>query len=216
MTQVLAGAALAFVRRGEDRAALVFEDARAVETGGWHEGMNLAAARGVPLIVVLLEESSRVAAIARAYGAESLTARSPSLADLFETARRARRRATARRRPVLMALPGSGSNSGSTASGGVGCDGADSTGAADRWQVLDDMMASTLEDKILCEARVAAIERAAAAGVDHAMARIGREPAPQPEDALADTTTGRAPARPWTRRRNPHPAGRRGEVAGAG
>jgi pyruvate dehydrogenase E1 component alpha subunit len=51
---VAAGAALAFGLRKEPRVAVVVDDASALESGGWHEGFALAAARGVPLVAVLL------------------------------------------------------------------------------------------------------------------------------------------------------------------
>lgn len=54
---VAAGAALAFGLRGEARVAVVIDDASAVQSGGWHEGLSLAAARHVPLVTVLLHAS---------------------------------------------------------------------------------------------------------------------------------------------------------------
>ena len=60
MTQVLAGAALGFAQRGEDRAALVFEARAALQAGGWHEGMNLGGVVRAPLIVVVGIPSPRI------------------------------------------------------------------------------------------------------------------------------------------------------------
>lgn len=56
---VAAGAALAFRLRAEARIAVVVESAAAAASGGWHEGLNLAAAQRAPLVVVLLNEPGR-------------------------------------------------------------------------------------------------------------------------------------------------------------
>ena len=55
------------------------------------------------------------------------------------------------------------------------------------------------------ESELEAIERAAIAGVDHASARLEKEPAPAARDALAPVLTGAAPLAPWTRRDPPVP-----------
>lgn len=49
---VMAGFAFAFKRRGEPRVALTYIGDGGTSTGDFHEGMNVAAALGVPLVVV--------------------------------------------------------------------------------------------------------------------------------------------------------------------
>ncbi|MBI4540411.1 MAG: thiamine pyrophosphate-dependent dehydrogenase E1 component subunit alpha [Gemmatimonadetes bacterium] len=51
--EVLAGIALAFRIRGEDRVALVYQGEGATSTGQFHEGLNLAAVQRCPLIVIV-------------------------------------------------------------------------------------------------------------------------------------------------------------------
>ena len=53
MVEVMAGITLAFRVRGEDRVGLVFSGEEETSTSAWHEGINLAAARSCPLIVVV-------------------------------------------------------------------------------------------------------------------------------------------------------------------
>jgi pyruvate dehydrogenase E1 component alpha subunit/2-oxoisovalerate dehydrogenase E1 component alpha subunit len=53
MAEVLAGVALAFKLRGEDRVALVFGGDGQTSTGAWHEGVNFAAIQRCPLVVVV-------------------------------------------------------------------------------------------------------------------------------------------------------------------
>lgn len=53
MIEVLAGVALSFRLRGEDRVALAYAGDGMTSTGGFHEGLSLAAAQRLPLIVVV-------------------------------------------------------------------------------------------------------------------------------------------------------------------
>jgi pyruvate dehydrogenase E1 component alpha subunit len=53
LMEVLAGVALAFRLRDEARVALLVTDAEDADSGYWHEGINLAAVQGAPLVVVV-------------------------------------------------------------------------------------------------------------------------------------------------------------------
>lgn len=53
MVPVIAGVAMAFRQRGEDRVALTWVGDGASKTSAFHEGLNLAAVRRVPAIFVL-------------------------------------------------------------------------------------------------------------------------------------------------------------------
>ncbi|MFQ5600724.1 MAG: thiamine pyrophosphate-dependent dehydrogenase E1 component subunit alpha [Candidatus Krumholzibacteriia bacterium] len=53
LVPVCAGAALAFKQRREDRVALTWVGDGSTRTGDFHEGMSLAAALGLPLVVVI-------------------------------------------------------------------------------------------------------------------------------------------------------------------
>jgi TPP-dependent pyruvate/acetoin dehydrogenase alpha subunit len=50
---VMAGVAMTFVQRGEDRVAMVYIGDGASSTGAFHEGINFAAVRRLPLVVIL-------------------------------------------------------------------------------------------------------------------------------------------------------------------
>ena len=191
MTQVLAGAAFAFRQRGEDRAALVFEEYSAVDTGSWHEGINVAGALRAPLIVVL-DAGSRgrdthatdVAKVARSYGVALTEVGDEPHYDLFRAVALARRGAVDGGGPVLIELKAPG---------------------ADRWAGHRDFAAWAVREGGVSRSDRSAIARAAAAGVDHAVDRIGKEPGPDPHDALAPVRTGCDPRQPWTRQEPPHP-----------
>jgi TPP-dependent pyruvate/acetoin dehydrogenase alpha subunit len=51
--EVMAGITLAFRLRGEDRVGMVFAGDGASSTGGWHEGLNLAAVQRCPMVLVV-------------------------------------------------------------------------------------------------------------------------------------------------------------------
>ena len=50
---IMAGVALAFKQRGEDRVAMTWVGDGATHTAACHEGMNLAAVQGVPAVIVI-------------------------------------------------------------------------------------------------------------------------------------------------------------------
>ena len=56
LVEVMAGAAMAFRLRGESRVALLVDDLEGTASGDWHEGLNLAAVQGVPMVLVLQGE----------------------------------------------------------------------------------------------------------------------------------------------------------------
>ncbi|MCY3612922.1 MAG: thiamine pyrophosphate-dependent enzyme [Gemmatimonadetes bacterium] len=192
MSQVLAGAALAFRQRKHSRAALAFEGSRALDAGGWHEGMNLAGALRAPLIVVLdvataaaAECAPSIGAVAEGYGfAYAELGQDPFDALVREVAA-ARRRAVDGAGPTLLAL-GPRSDS-------------------EPWALHERFLESASAEWGLAGPELAAIERAARAGVDHAVARLVKEPSPDPSDALAPVHTDHEPFPPWTRREPPSP-----------
>lgn len=193
MTQVLAGAALAFRQRRQNRAALVFERSRALDAGGWHEGMNLAGALRAPLIVVLdageLDRAEprvpSVGAVAEGYGFAFAELGQDPFDALVHEVTAARRRAVDGAGPTLLAL-GPPSEAGP-------------------WTLHESFLESAADQWGLAGPELGAIERAARAGVDHAVARLGKEPPPDPSDALAPVRTDHEPSPPWTRREPPSP-----------
>lgn len=194
-TQVLAGAALAFRQRAEHRTALVVEGRTALQSGGWHEGINLAGAVRAPLIIVLAppEDGDRfgsadVEAVALSYGITSARLGTEPLENLFRTVAAARRRAVAGEGPTLIELM--------------------PQDAEDRWGIHDAFAARAMTTEDLSEQALDAIRRAASAGVEHAVARLEREPEPAVRDALAPVCTDASPLPLWTRRDPPDPGAR--------
>ena len=191
-TQVLAGAALAFGNRGEDRAAMVFEGGAALQSGGWHEGMNLAGAVRAPLIVVVAARGTGdgsvhadLEAVALGYGVAFARVGAEPPEHLFRTVAAARRRAVRGEGPTLIELV--------------------HVGNEERWASHDAFAKRATAEDGLSEPDLDAIRRAAAAGVEHAVDRLEKEPGPTARDALAPVCTDGPPPPPWTRRDPPAP-----------
>ncbi len=193
MTQVLAGVALAFRQRRERRAALVFEDWRATQTGAWHEGMSLAAARRVPLIVVLARSGAGkmnggacgLSDIAANYGIAAVSVSEEPHVQLFQVAAGARRNAVEGRGPTLLGLA--------------------APREGDRWAGHDALVGWAIARAGLSDRILKSAQKDARIGVEHAVQRLRREPECVPRDALAPVHTGAAPIPPWTRSQVPQP-----------
>ena len=202
MTQVLAGAASTFARRREDRAALVFEDRRAVETGAWHEGMSVAAAARAPLVVVLISAIPRLAPgphpaagptgpsgpdlsdVARGYGIATAKLCANDCGELWRAAASARALAVAGHGPVVAELR-------SSCPVPPGCD--------------RRGLASWASRAGLSDRRFKAVEEAARIDVEQAARRLDMEPGPSSVAALACVASGTEPLPHWTRRDPPDP-----------
>lgn len=65
MVQVLGGLALGTRMLGQDRVAVVFDGDAATSTGAWHEGLVFAAARRVPMVLVVEASATDPAAARR-------------------------------------------------------------------------------------------------------------------------------------------------------
>jgi TPP-dependent pyruvate/acetoin dehydrogenase alpha subunit len=106
MVPVMAGITLTFRMRGQRRVGLVYVGDGAMSTGAFHEGMNLAAACRLPLVVIAenngyaysttLERQTAVRRLvdkAEAYGVEGERADGNDVLAVYEVTRRAVERA---------------------------------------------------------------------------------------------------------------------------
>ena len=117
MVPVMAGITLTFRMRGERRVGLVYVGDGAMSTGAFHEGMNLAAVRRLPLVVIAenngwsystrLERQTAVRHLvlkAKAYGVPGERADGNDVLAVWETTRRAVERARAGEGVTLIEL----------------------------------------------------------------------------------------------------------------
>ncbi len=117
MVPVMAGITLTFRMRGEARVGLVYVGDGAMSTGAFHEGMNLAAARRLPLVVIAenngyaystrLDRQTAVKHLAdkaKAYGVPGERADGNDVLAVYEITRRAVARARAGEGVTLIEL----------------------------------------------------------------------------------------------------------------
>jgi TPP-dependent pyruvate/acetoin dehydrogenase alpha subunit len=117
MVPVMAGITLTFRMRGERRVGLVYVGDGAMSTGAFHEGLNLAAVRRLPLVVVAenngyaysttLERQTAVGQLvlkAKAYGVPGERADGNDVLAVYEVTRRAVDRARAGEGVTLIEL----------------------------------------------------------------------------------------------------------------
>jgi TPP-dependent pyruvate/acetoin dehydrogenase alpha subunit len=112
---VMTGAALAARMRGENRVALTYIGDGGTSTGDFHEGLNLAAVLGLPLILIVenngyaystpTERQFAIASLARrgpAYGIAAESVDGTDALAVYEATRRAADRARGGGGPVLL------------------------------------------------------------------------------------------------------------------
>jgi pyruvate dehydrogenase E1 component alpha subunit/2-oxoisovalerate dehydrogenase E1 component alpha subunit len=217
MIEVMAGVALTFRMRGEDRVALTWTGDGAASTGAFHEGFNLAAVQRAPLVVVI--ENNRYAystPVSMQTAAQSFVARAPGYGvygdscdgnDVFavlEMTRRAIAHARSGKGAALLEVHTY------RRKGHAEHDAQQYVppGELAEWEArdpVDRFVRSVLEHGALKQADLDAIDQRVAAEVDEARAAAEASPMPQAEEALAEVY-GDVPARrPWTRLSSPDP-----------
>ena len=114
LVPICAGVALSFKQRGEDRVALTWVGDGSTRTGDFHEGMSLAAALAVPLVVFVQNNQvalgTRVEVHTRApldklhmaYGVKSYTCEGNNVLDVYAAASQAVTDCRKGRGPVLV------------------------------------------------------------------------------------------------------------------
>lgn len=117
MVPVMAGIALNFRMTGQARVGLVYVGEGAMSTGAFHEGINLAAARHLPLVVIAEQNgyafstptakqyaAARLADKALAYGLPGVQADGNDVVAVYELTRAAVDRAREGKGPTLVEL----------------------------------------------------------------------------------------------------------------
>ncbi|MEZ4414750.1 MAG: thiamine pyrophosphate-dependent dehydrogenase E1 component subunit alpha [Gemmatimonadota bacterium] len=211
MAEVMAGVALAFKLRGEDRVGLVFGGDGQTSTGAWHEGVNLAAALRCPLVIAVehnqwafstpTTKQTRLASFtekAPGYGLWAESVDGNDVLAVFSAARRAIAHARSGAGPALLEMRTY------RRLGHAQHDAQEYVAAEElaSWAARDpiDRFRRRLEE----HAGVAATELDAIVGaveseVQDAAEQAVAEPSPTPNDALQDVYSGMDALLPWTR-----------------
>lgn len=217
MVGVLAGVTLSFRMRDERRVGLVYSGDGATSTGAWHEGLNFAAVRECPLIVVVeangyaFSTPTRKQTLAESfvdraagYGIRGRSVDGNDVAAVHEATRRAAERARAGGGVTLLEVRtfrrlGHAQHD-------------------DQAYVPDDVLRSWEErDPVdrqrrrivgegwASEADLDEVVRAAEDRVRRAAETAVDEPAPEPEEALEGVYADADAPVPWTRLPDPDP-----------
>jgi TPP-dependent pyruvate/acetoin dehydrogenase alpha subunit len=114
LVPVIAGFALAFRYREEDRVGLTWVGDGATRTGASHEGISFASALRLPMIVIVQDNEvalgtrrddrmeRSLANMAEGYGVEGLTCDGNHVIEVYEAVRRAREICVAGNGPVIL------------------------------------------------------------------------------------------------------------------
>lgn len=230
---VLNGVALSFRRRGETRVCMTYQGEGATRTGASHEGLAFAAARRLPIVVVLEHNrwafstrSSREAAVddwkdvAKAYGLPAIGVDGNDVLAVFDAAVEGVERARRGDGPTLLVaetyrMLGHAQHD---AQPYVPEEELEEWRARDP---LDRFRRYLLEHDFESEASLEALDTEVGAALDRAVDDALADPMPDPRDARTRVYAEPEPdATPWTRR---EPVGyadlplidRTGGVAGA-
>ncbi len=217
MIEVMAGVALTFKLRGEPRVALAWSGDGMTSTGAFHEGFNLAAVQGAPLIVIVENNGyaystpvSRQTAArsfvdrAQGYGAFGEQCDGNDVFAVYEMVRRAAERARRGEGASLLEVltyrrKGHAEHD---AQAYV------PAGEIEAWEAKDPVTRyerELLERGHATQAELDVIARRVADEIEAAREEAEASPMPDPETALCEVIGGAVVARPWTRHDTPDP-----------
>ncbi|MFW6039701.1 MAG: thiamine pyrophosphate-dependent dehydrogenase E1 component subunit alpha [Gemmatimonadota bacterium] len=217
MIEVMAGVALSFRMRDEDRVALAYAGDGMTSTGGFHEGFNFAAVRRLPLVVIVennqyaystpVRKQSAVESFvdkAAGYGVHGEKCDGNDVLAVYRMTRRAVERARAGEGAALLEV---------VTYRRKGHAEHDSQpyvpdGEIEEWEARDPVERYErwlLDDGRAGENELESIRARVRAEVDAARERAEASPMPEPESALGGVYDGGAMSAPWTRRANPDP-----------
>jgi TPP-dependent pyruvate/acetoin dehydrogenase alpha subunit len=217
MIEVMAGVALSFKLRGQDRVALTWIGDGASSTGAFHEGFNLAAVQRAPLVVIIENNCYAYSTpVSRQTAAESFIAKAPGYGvygercdgnDVFavlEMTRKAVEHARTGNGAVLLEVLTY------RRKGHAEHDSQQYVppGELEEWEArdpLDRYVGRVLAEGWLRAEELEETDQRVVAVVDAAREEAEASPLPEPEEALAEVY-GDLPTRgPWTRSQNIHP-----------
>lgn len=195
---IATGSALAFKLMGGTRVAVSFSGDGASNEGSWHEALNLAALRNLPVLFVTINnqwasstsfhQSTRVECIserAAAYGIPGTTSDGMDVLAVREAVEPALKRARSGKGPTLLEF---------MSYRFVGHSRSDPANyrakeELDEWKKKDPIKVTRekmIESGVLDEKGVAKLEEKIKAEIDAAVEEADKSPKPQPEECLED------------------------------
>lgn len=220
MIEVMAGVALSFRLRGQDRVALTYIGDGGASTGAFHEGFSFAAAQKAPLIVIVENNgyaystpTARQTAArafvdkAAAYGCYGQRCDGNDVFDVYSMVRSATAQVRAGHGPALLEV---------LTYRRLGHAEHDDqhyvpAGEIESWEARDPLVRfenRVLENGWLDEALLAGVREKVEGMVDRARAEAEASPMPGQDEAATPVMAGVPIAAPWTRQNIPDPHGK--------
>jgi TPP-dependent pyruvate/acetoin dehydrogenase alpha subunit len=215
---VMAGVAMTFVQRGEDRVAMVYIGDGATSTGAFHEGINLAAVRRLPLVVIvennrwafssptrLMTAAASFVDKAPGYGMAGEQVDGNDMLAVYGAAGRAVARARAGEGPTLIEVMTYRRRGHAQHDAQTYVDPAEIERWASTNDPIDRYIAALVGSGWSTAAELTAIGEAVDRELDEAAAEAERSPLPEPAEALTDVHGDGPVNAPWTRHEPPDP-----------
>ena len=217
MIEIMAGCALSFKLKGQDRVALTWIGDGASSTGAFHEGFNLAAVQRAPLVVIVENNAYAYSTpVSKQTAAESFVVKAEGYGvlgakcdgnDVFavlEMTRNAVEHARSGKGAALLEVMTY------RRLGHAEHDGQQYVppGEREEWakkDPVDRFIQRVTGAGWLSADDLEQVDARVATEVDDARERAEASPLPQPEEALAEVYGDRPTRTPWTRMQNPHP-----------
>jgi len=217
MVEVLAGITLSFRIRGEDRVGLVYYGDGATSAGAWHEGVNFAAVRRCPLVVVVsanqyafstpTEKQTRLESFAEkadGYGVAGASVDGNDVLAVYRATREAVTRARSGEGVTLLECR-TYRRRGHAQHDSQEYVPPEEIEAWEKRDPIDRYRSRLLDRGWATENELDEIVRECEERVRGAAERVVEEPPPEPEWALENVYGDREISPPWTRHSDPDP-----------
>jgi TPP-dependent pyruvate/acetoin dehydrogenase alpha subunit len=218
LVPVMAGVALTFKQRGEDRVGMVYIGDGATSTAAFHEGINFAAVQRCPLVVIvenngwaystptrLQTAAKSFADKAAGYGAAADRVDGNDMLAVFGAARRAVERARAGEGVTLIQVDTYRRRGHAQHDSQSYMDPAEIERWATTSDPIDRYVAALTGSGWASAKELAEIDRAVDAELDAAVAEAEASPLPEPFEARTDVIGGGPVPGPWYRLEPPDP-----------
>ncbi|HEX2207901.1 MAG TPA: thiamine pyrophosphate-dependent dehydrogenase E1 component subunit alpha [Longimicrobium sp.] len=209
---VMAGVALTFRQRGQDRVGMVYIGDGATSTGAFHEGVNFAAVQKLPLVIIIENNQwaystpSRLMTAARAfadkaagYGMPGERVDGNDMLAVYGASRRAVDRARAGEGPTLLEFMTYRRKGHAQHDPQTYVDPAEIEHWAATNDPIDRYVKALLDNGWATAGELTAIGQDIDRELDEAVALAEQSPMPEPEEALTDVYGDGPVNAPWTR-----------------
>jgi TPP-dependent pyruvate/acetoin dehydrogenase alpha subunit len=215
---VMAGVALTFRQRGEDRVGMVYIGDGATSTGAFHEGVNFAAVNRLPLVVIVENNQwayttptrlqSAVKSFvdkAAGYGIAGEQVDGNDMLASYAAAKRAVERARSGGGVTLIEMMTYRRKGHAQHDPQTYVDPAEIEHWASTNDPIDRYVAALTENGWATAAELATIDREIDRELDEAVALAEQSPLPEPDEAMTDVYADGPVNAPWTRLSPPDP-----------